>query len=70
MKVGESCYLLVKTVRPAPGAQSRPRANPERRRRDRVRQLCGRSKPACVHNCGSYDFVFLLELAASGPWKI
>jgi hypothetical protein len=37
--ISESCYLLVKTVRPAPGAQSRPRANPERGRRDRVRQF-------------------------------
>jgi hypothetical protein len=28
--ISESRYLLIKTVRPAPGAQSRPRANPER----------------------------------------
>ena len=28
--IRESCYLLVKTMRPAPGAQSRSRANPER----------------------------------------
>jgi hypothetical protein len=49
MRNRESCYLLTKTVRPAPGAQSRPRANPEREEGDRVRQLCRVSKPACVH---------------------
>ena len=46
--ISESSCLLVKTVRPAPGAQSRPRANPERGEGPGA-PICGGSKPACVH---------------------
>lgn len=31
--IRETSFLLAKTMRPTPGAQSRPRANPERERR-------------------------------------
>jgi hypothetical protein len=44
----ESSYLLVKMVRPAPGAQSRPRANPERGEGPGA-PICGGSKTACVY---------------------
>src|SRR5260370_6859335 len=44
--ISESTYLLVKTVRPAPGAQSRPRANPERGGGEPGAPILRVSKPA------------------------
>jgi hypothetical protein len=64
--IRESCYLPVKTMRPAPGAQSRPRANPERGGGEPSAPIV-RSQEACLRSffCLPFGSVFLRELV---PW--
>jgi hypothetical protein len=68
--ISESRHLLLKTVRPAPGAQSRPRANPERGEGPGA-PICGGSKPACVHFAESMIlFPFMSSLLRVGGKRV